>query len=157
MVSVENATELPFDINGSCHFKLKSDPGKMMNSSKDGRPWQTWCTSKRSQHREVRRYAWRRGSWQCPNLKCLFLNEKGSCNDVQFTESQKNMCFVCKEDALTFDRCTTVKIWEFSAEKTEVDTYHFGYHTCRAIPNKRNLQVKSKLEEHFQKHASLKP
>ena len=85
--------------------------------SKDGRPWQTWCTSKRSQHGEVRRRAWCSGSWKCPNLKCLFLNEKGSCNDVQFTERQNSMCFVCKEDALTFDTCTTVKIWEFSAEK----------------------------------------
>ena len=40
-IKVENATELPFDIDGLHHFKLKSNPGKMMNSRKDGRPWQT--------------------------------------------------------------------------------------------------------------------
>ena len=28
-IKVENATELPFDIDGLRHFKLKSDPGKM--------------------------------------------------------------------------------------------------------------------------------
>ena len=29
-IKVENATELPFDIDGLRHFKLKSDPGKMV-------------------------------------------------------------------------------------------------------------------------------
>lgn len=48
-------------------------------------------------------------------------------------------------------------IWEFSPDKTEVDIYHFGCHTCRAIPNAWHLQVESKLEEDFQKHTSLKP
>ena len=95
-------------------------------------------------------------SWRCPNPKCLFLKEKGLCNDVHFTEGQNKTCFVCEEEA-TFVRCPTVKIWEFSTVKAKVDIYHFGYHTCRAIPNKGNLQVESKLEEDFQNHASLKP
>lgn len=38
-LKVEYVTELPFDIDGLRHFKLKSDPAKMMCSSKDGRPW----------------------------------------------------------------------------------------------------------------------
>lgn len=92
----------------------------------------------------------------CPHLKCLFLKEKGLCNDVQLTEGQNKMCFVCREEP-TFIRCPTVKICEFSTDKAEADIYHFGCHICWAIPNKRNLQVESKLEEDFQKHASLKP
>ena len=90
------------------------------------------------------------GSWRCPNPKCLFLKEKGLCNDVQFTEGQNKTCFVCEEEA-TFVRCPAVKIWEFSTDKTEVDIHHFGYHTSRATPDKQNLQVESKLEEDFQK------
>ena len=155
-LKIENVTELPFDIDGLHQFKLMSDPAKMMDSSKDGRPWQTWCTSKRSKHRGVRRRARCGGSWRCPNPKCLFLKEKGSCDDVQFTEGQNKTYFVCEEEA-TFVRCPAVKIWEFSSDKAEVDIYHFGCHTCRAIPNKRNLQVESRLDEDLQKHSSLKP
>lgn len=66
VVNTENVTELPYDINGLRHFWLGCDP-QIMNSSKDGRPWQTWCTSNRSQHRGVRRRAWCEGSWSCPN------------------------------------------------------------------------------------------
>ena len=75
-IHTEKVDELSFDIGGLRHFQLKCDPQKIMNSSKDGRPRQTWCTSSSSQHRGIRRRARCGGSWRCQNPNCLFLKEK---------------------------------------------------------------------------------
>ena len=151
-IKTEKVVKLPLDLDGLRHLQLECDSRKMMDSSKDGRPWLTWCTCNRG----VRRRARCSGSWRCQNPKCLFQKEKGSCNDVQFTTGKKKKCFICEEDT-THISCPAVKIWEFSADKTRVDIYHCGVHTCRAIPARRNLQIKDKLKEDFEKHSSLKP
>ena len=155
-IQTEKVDELPFDVDGLRHYQLKCDPRKIMTSSKDGRPWLTWCTSNRSQHRGVRRRARCGGSWKCENPSCLFLKEKGSSNRVQFTGGKQKKCFICEEDASHIS-CPAVKIWEFNVDKTRVDIYHCGAHTCRAVPNKRNLAIEDKLKEDFEKHSSLKP
>ena len=97
------------------------------------------------------------GSWKCPNEDCLFLKNKGSPNNVQFTDTDKGKkCFICEEEAI-FVNCQAIKIWEFSSDKKFVDMYHSGLHTCHAIPNRRNLEVEQKLKGDFTKHSLLKP
>lgn len=153
-ITIEYVAELPHDIDGLRHLRLKSEPKKMMASSKDSRPWQTWCTSNWNQHAGFRRRARCGGSWRCPNPQCIFRKEKSSCNDVQFIDREIKKCFVCEGEA-TFVGCPAVKIWEFNWEKTAVDIYHFGRPTCPALPQKRNLQLEADLTQDFQKHASL--
>ena len=69
---------------------------------------------------------------------------------------EKKLCFICEEE-VTHISCPAVKIWEFSTNKAGVDIYLYGIHTCRAIPNRRNLKLEGKLTEDFEKHSSLKP
>ena len=155
-VECKHVKELPHDIDGLCHFQLECDPRNIMKSSKDGRRWKTWCTSNRRQHRGVARRARCGGSWKCPNEDCLFLKNKGSPNNVQFTDTDRGKkCFICEEEAI-FVNYQAIKIWEFSSDKKFVDIYHSGLHTCRAIPNRRNLEVEQKLKGDFTKHSSLK-
>ena len=156
-VECKHVKELSHDIDGLCHFQLECDPRNIMKSSKDGRRWKTWCTSNKRQHRGMRRRARCGGSWKCPNEDCLFLKNKGSPNNFQFTDTDRGKkCFICEEEAI-FVNCQAIKIWEFSSDKKFVDIYHSGLHTCRAIPNRRNLEVEQKLKGDFTKHSSLKP
>ena len=50
--SVIDATELPYNIDGNCVYRLPYDPSKMMmmKSSVDGRPWKQWVTSSRGNY-----------------------------------------------------------------------------------------------------------
>ena len=108
-VEFKHVKELPHDIDGLCHFQPDCDPRNIMKSSKDGRRWKTGCTSNRRQHRGVRRRARCGGSWKCPNENCLFLKNKGSPDNVQFTDTDKGKkCFIYEEEAI-FVNCQAIK------------------------------------------------
>ena len=88
---------------------------------------------------------------------CLFLKNKGSPNNAQFTDvGNGKKCFICEEEC-SFVDCQAMKVWEFSSNTKLVDIYHCGQHTCCAIPNRWNIEVEQKLKDDFTKHSSLKP
>ncbi|CAB4015064.1 Hypothetical predicted protein [Paramuricea clavata] len=121
-IECKHVKELPFDIDGFYHFQLECDPSNIMKSSKDGRRWKTWCTSKRKEHRGVRRRARCGGSWKCPNEDCLFLRKKGSPNDVQFTNNEiGKKCFICEEEAI-FVECKAIKAESLADSRRVQDT-----------------------------------
>ncbi|CAB4034729.1 Hypothetical predicted protein [Paramuricea clavata] len=121
-IECKHVKELPFDIDGFCHFQLECDPSNIMKSSKDGRRWKTWCTSKRKEYRGVKRRARCGGSWKCPNEDCLFLRKKGSPNDVQFTNNEiGKKCFICEEEAI-FVECKAIKAESLADSRRVQDT-----------------------------------
>jgi len=75
---------------------------------------------------------------------------------VQFTQGKEKKCYICETNA-EFISCPAVKVWEFSHNKSKVDVFHCGVHTCKAIPMRRNTELERKLEEDFERHTSLKP
>ena len=152
-----NVPDLPYNIDGICVYVLPCDPTRIMKSSKDGRPWKPWCTSKRSGHRGVRRRAVCGGSFRCPNGTCKFIGENGFANDVQFIKKEhEKVCFVCEAVAVHVS-CEAVKIWEFEESKESVTIYHYGTHHCRAIPVHHNVKTEKELEDAFSKNVTLKP
>lgn len=156
-MEAEHVDSLPFDVDGNRKFVISCDPENAMKSSKDGRPWQTWCTSRRSGHSNVRRRANCIGSWVCANPDCAFLKERKTANKVQFaTSGGKKKCFVC-ENSADFVPCHATKVWEFNEDRTSVTIYHEGRHTCTAIPIKKNENVEKGLESAFKANQGLKP
>ena len=148
---------LPFDINGCQKFVLPCDPANLMKSSKDRRPWKTWCTSLRSGFKGIRRRAQCGGSWVCPNSNCLFRNEMKSPNTVQFVgRKNEKQCFVCETKA-TFVPCKAIKVWEFTECKTSVTVYHQGNHTCTPVPKRNCAQVEGDLKKAFSKNRTITP
>ena len=148
---------LPFDINGCQKFVLPCDSANLMKSSKDGRPWKTWCTSLRSGFKGIRRRAQCGGSWVCPNSNCLFRNEMKSPNTVQFVgRKNEKQCFVCETKA-TFVPCKAIKVWEFTECKTSVTVYHQGNHTCTPVPKRNCAQVEGDLKKAFSKNRTITP
>lgn len=156
-VPAVEAEQLPFNIDSLCCYVLPCKREALMASSKDGRPWKPWCTSKRAGHKGVRRRAVCKGSWRCNNKSCPFLKEKNSPNTVQFVaKSGKKVCLICENEA-TLVQCSAVKIWEFSQDQTSVSIYHCGFHRCTAIPRKQNRELENKLQEAFIENNTLKP
>lgn len=72
-VLINDVDKLPYDIDRLVAYKLRFDPKKRMQSSRDGRPWGTWVTSNRQGFGGVRRSARCKGGYKCKNGNCLFL------------------------------------------------------------------------------------
>lgn len=148
--------QLPYDIDGLCKYVLPCESGRLMASSKDGRPWKPWCTSNRSGHKGVRRRTTCKGSWKCNNVRCPFLIN-GKVNTVQFISKKgQTLCFVCENEAAKTE-CNAVKIWEFSEDKKSVTVFHHGLHKCTAVPRKQHKEIENDLKEAFMKNSTLKP
>jgi hypothetical protein len=126
-VETRYETELQFDIDGTKIIVLPYDPACKMKSSRDGRPWQTWVTSKRIGFDGVRRKAKCSGSYVCNNDNCNFLRTYKERNNVQF---KKAICLTCGWEGEHVPCEEAVKVWEFGP--THVTVFHAGVHTCVA-------------------------
>ena len=71
--SVTETTQLPYDIDDKCIYKIPFDPNKRFASSKDGRPWSHMRESKRGDFYGDRYMLLCRGSWECHNDYCPHL------------------------------------------------------------------------------------
>lgn len=126
----EEVSELPYDIDGTCVFKLKFQLDFRMKSTVDGRPWKTWVTSSRKEFDGLRRKARCGGSFFCANKDCAFLKFYGKQNKLQFDVKEKS-CNVCGLKGVYIE-CEASKIWEFEDDTETVTVYHTGFHTCAA-------------------------
>ncbi|CAB3995479.1 Hypothetical predicted protein [Paramuricea clavata] len=129
--AVKKVKKLHYDIDGVCVYELDYDAANMMGSSKDGRPWRIWHTSRRSGYDGIRRVATCGGTYQCNNNRCPYLHSYSKTNKVQFktVTSQVTSCACCGYEAVPVP-CDAKKVWEFSNDTLLV--YHCGKHSCVA-------------------------
>lgn len=147
---------LPPDINGLVAYRLSFDPKQRMQSSKDGRPWATWVTSKRKGFGGTRRTARCNGGHKCENMKCPFLTLYNKNNRLQFEADVDGtrLCSSCGVPA-TRVQCNAQKIWEFDESEKYVTVYHSGHHNCEA---KKTVQLnKEGLKQKFQTNSKTTP
>ncbi|XP_031574294.1 uncharacterized protein LOC116308074 [Actinia tenebrosa] len=136
---------LPFDIDGTCSYRMKYDKDALMKSSQDGRPWKKWVSSSRAGFNGVRRLATCSGTHQCNNTRCPYIHSYFKPNKVNFQSQGTNhiTCSCCGYKALKVD-CTAKKVWEF--QESYVTIYHYGKHTC--VAKKRTLKS-MRTQVHF--------
>ena len=133
-------THLPNDIDGVAVYTLPYDPNNKMTSSKDGRNWGTWVTSKRVNFNGIRRTANCAGGHICINKDCNFAKtyrkEDGRPKDNTFHFSRKNDVYHCKICGYKADNivCRCKKMWEFEEDSRILKVYHYGTHNCTPKP-----------------------
>jgi hypothetical protein len=143
-VPLQHVEVLPFDIDGHCRYSLPCNPTKLMQSSKDGRPWQAYISSSRKGFKGIRRIAECKGSHVCNNIQCPYMQQFKTFNTVQFESlGGKRVCSCCGY-AADHNPCEARKMWEFENghSATTVIIYHEGTHSCSA-----DEYVKSVLKE----------
>lgn len=136
--NVQKQDILPRDINGDCVYELPYDKNDMMSSSRDGRPWRQWNSSRRQGFKGIRRVASCGGTYVCNNKRCPYLHSCASENKVQFKRMGDNkvVCGCCGFQAQGVE-CGAKKVWEFDSEKVTV--YHCGHHNCFVKPLKKDI------------------
>ena len=88
--------KLPFNIDGLTKYQVPFTKESRMESSKDGRPWAGFMTSKSSGFSGVRRLARCKGSKKCINDECPYLKQFSKQNRVQFqNKSGECVCHSC--------------------------------------------------------------
>lgn len=131
--NIKKTEKLPYDIDGDCVYEVSYDPTNMMSSSKDGRPWNAWHTSKRSglTFVGIRRVASCGGTYKCKNHTCPYFQSYGKPNKVQFKKvSEDLVACSCRGYQADSVPCAVKKVWEFSDNTVLV--YHCGQHSCVA-------------------------
>ena len=104
----------------------------MMKVAKDGRPWGKWVTSSRKELSGIRRIARCKGSPICPSKSCLYRDQYGCANRMQFRKRDSVLaCFTCETPAEQ-ERCTAVKVWEYDNNSGHLFLMYRGVHTCMA-------------------------
>ena len=68
----EDVEELPFNIDGTCVFRLNFQEDEIKKSTNDNRPWNVWVTTNSKACPGVRRKTTCSGSFKCTNSKCMF-------------------------------------------------------------------------------------
>ena len=128
---------LPHDIDGLTKYQLPFKTECRMESSKDGRPWAGFMTSRRSGFKGIRRVARCKGSPKCINDECQYLKMFNKENRVNFqNKSGEIICHSCGAAAINIE-CGASKVWEFDDDRQTVTVYHHGVHTCVAKPLSR--------------------
>ena len=94
---------LPYDIDGHCRYSLHCEPSQLMFSSKDGRPWKPYISSRRKGFYGIRRVADCKGS----NLQFPYFQEFNNFNTVQFESSGLEQVCSCGEVADHYPREAT--------------------------------------------------
>lgn len=152
--AVEKVKKLPYDIDGVCVYELEYDAANMMGSSKDGRPWRLWHTSRRSGYDGIRTVATCGGTYQCNNNRCPYLHSYSKTNKVQFktVTSQVTSCACCGYEAVPVP-CDAKKVWEFSNDTLLV--YHCGKHSC--VAKKPSADVTKEAAHFFHENTYAKP
>ena len=134
-VETKTVDKLPFDIDGLVKYQLKFDKERRMESSRDGRTWAGFMTSRRSGFTGTRRLARCKGSYKCINDDCAYLKQYFKRNRVQFqVRSGENICHSCGAPAIHI-QCPASKVWEFDDSNGTVVVYHHGVHTCVPMPS----------------------
>ena len=137
MCNVKKVDKLPFNIDGLTKYQVPFTKESRMESSKDGRPWAGFMTSRRSGFSGVRRLARCKWSKKCINDECPYLKQFSKQNRVQFqNKSGECVCHSCGAPAVSV-KCNASKIWEFNDEDGVVDIYHHSTHTCVPRPSSR--------------------
>lgn len=132
-VETKKVDKLPFDIDGLVKYELAFDKERRMESTRDGRPWAGFMTSRRSGFTGTRRLARCKGSYRCINDDCPYLKQYCKRNRVQFqVRNSENICHSCGAPAMHI-LCPASKVWEFNDINCTVVVYHHGVHTC--VPN----------------------
>ncbi|CAB3978124.1 Hypothetical predicted protein [Paramuricea clavata] len=144
---------LPPDIDGLVAYRLAFNPKQ---SSKDGRPWGTWGTSKRKGF-GGKRAVHCNGGYKCENIKCLFLMLYNNNNRLQFEADEdrtKSVCSCCGVPATRVD-CNAKKNCEFDEGEEYVTVYHLGDHNCEA---KKTVELnKESLKQKFDSNSKTPP
>lgn len=125
-----------------------------MSSSKDGRPWNTWHSSKRSGFTGTRRVASCGGTYECKSQRCPYFQSYGKPNKVQFKKVSEKIvaCSCCGYEADSVP-CPAKKVWEFN-DKT-VLVYHCSKHTC--VAKKVLLDITEEATKFFHENTYAKP
>lgn len=99
--NIEKTEKLPYDIDGDCVYELSYDPRSMMSSSKDGRPWNAWHSSKRTGLAGIRRFASCGGTYECKSRRCPYFHSYEKPNKVQFKKVSEEIvaCSCCGYEA----------------------------------------------------------
>ena len=134
-VECQKVQQLPYDINGLVKFELPFKKEARMKSSKDGRPWAGFMTSRRSGFDGIRRLARCKGSSKCINDDCSYLKQFSKRNRVHFqTKFGESVCHSCGSAAVAVE-CQVSKVWEFNDEEGVVIIYHHGIqHVFHVLP-----------------------
>jgi hypothetical protein len=134
-VECQKVDKLPYDIDGLVKYQIPFEKKSRMESSKDGRPWAAFMTSRRSGFFGVRRLARCKGSSECVNDECPYLKQFSKRNRVQFqNKGGETVCHSCGAPAVNV-ACHASKVWEFKDKDGVVDIYHHGTHTCVPRPS----------------------
>lgn len=145
---------LPYDIDGDCIYELNYDATNMMGTSKDGRPWRVWHSSRRSGFDGIRRVTTCGGTYECNNSRCPYLHSYSKKNKVQFRtmSAQIAACACCGYQAVPTP-CDAKKIWEFNGGTLLV--YHCGKHSC--VAKKPSADVTKEAVSFFHQNTCAKP
>lgn len=153
-VETKTVDKLPFDIDGLVKYQLKFEKERRMESSRDGRPWAGFMTSRRSGFTGTRRLARCKGSCKCINDDCAYLKQYFKRKRVQFqVRSGENICHSCGAPAIHL-QCPASKVWEFDDSNGSVVVYHHGVHTC--VPNVQRVMSKEIQDDAASKFKAAK-
>lgn len=109
-VQCEKVSKLPYDIDGLVKYELGFEKERRMESSRDGRPWAGFMTSRRSGFFGTRRLARCKGSPKCINDDCPYLSQYSKRNRVQFQfQCGENICHSCGAPAVNIP-CPASKV-----------------------------------------------
>jgi hypothetical protein len=153
-IEAREVEKIPYDIDGTCVFKLSFDPIDRLKSSADGRSWEKSYTCNTKEFPNGRRKAAKcGGSYTCINNLCMFYVQYGKENNMQWkkTAAGTRLCKCCNH-LMQHIPCEARKIWEFYQE--HVIVRHLGFHTCPArIP----MTFPEEISETFSRNPKTKP
>ena len=150
----EKVRKLPYDIDGLVKYELGFEKERRMESSRDGRPWAGFMTSRRTGFFGTRRLARCKGSPKCINDDYPYLSQYSKRNRVQFQfQCGENICHSCGAPAVNIP-CPASKVWEFNDNSSTVVVYHHGVHTC--IPNAHRGVSKETYDDAASKFKAVK-
>ncbi|KAJ7386334.1 hypothetical protein OS493_008453 [Desmophyllum pertusum] len=126
-VETKQIDKLPFDIDGLVKYQLAFDKERRMESSRDGRPWAGFMTSRRSG------FYWN--------------------TSTGTFRSGESICHSCGAPAVHIP-CPASKVWEFDDRNCTVVVYHHGVHTC--VPNAQRGMSKETYDDAASKFQAAK-
>lgn len=135
VVEIEKVNRIPEGgIDGLKIYQLELAPtsNNRQDLLKDGRKWKKDSRSFWKGHGNVR-YSDCQGSHECENVNCEYRTEYGVINTTQFEKGKdaRLECCMC----VTYARHVPCPARRYVvAKKTSVRAYHYGTHTCPAVP-----------------------
>lgn len=156
VVEIEKVNRIPEGgIDGLKIYQLELAPtsNNRQDLLKDGRKWKKDSRSFWKGHGNVR-YSDCQGSHECENVNCEYRTEYGVINTTQFEKGKdaRLECCICG----TYARHVPCPARRYVvAKKTSVRVYHYGTHTCPAVPPSQ--RPKEKVERIFRENPDMKP